>query len=141
MFNIDREELKMEIEGELARLAPQAGRGYRVRALVVHPYCDPIVAWVPTDYAAVYCIVGGPPEAVKLETGVELFRNKHCELLGLTGNCAFYDRNTEQQVGIAAGTFLVMGVDEVLDETIDLNDDALEKYTDLLMEPNRSRCI
>ena len=61
MFNIDREELKMEIEGELARLAPQAGRGYRVRALVVHPYCDPIVAWVPTDYAAVYCIVGGPP--------------------------------------------------------------------------------
>lgn len=96
MFNIDREELKMEIEGELARLAPQAGRGYRVRALVVHPYCDPIVAWVPTDYAAVYCIVGGPPEAVKLETGVELFRNKHGELLGLTGNCAIYDRNTEQ---------------------------------------------
>lgn len=33
-----------------------------------------------------------------------------------------------------------MGVDEVLDETIDLNDDALEKYTDLLMDPNRSRC-
>ena len=81
-----------------------------------------------------------PPEAVKLETGVELFRNKHGELLGLTGNCAIYDRNTEQQVGIAAGTFLVMGVDEVLDETIDLNDDALEKYTDLLTDPNRSHC-
>ena len=49
MFAINREEIRTEAEGELARLETQVGLGQKVRVMVVHPHRPPIVDWVGTD--------------------------------------------------------------------------------------------
>ena len=135
MFSIDREEIKMEVEGEMVRLAPSAGVGRRVRAIVVHPHRPPIIDWVGADYASMYCALGGPPERILLEEGVDLYCNEYGKLLALTANRALFEGDAEHPWDVVAGTFLVMGADEETGDQIDLNDEALAKYTKLFADP------
>jgi hypothetical protein len=135
MFAINREEIRTEVEGELTRLEAQVGLGQKVRVMVVHPHRPPIVDWVGTDYASMYCTLGGPPERVALEEGVDLYCNEYGKLLGLTANRALFVGEEERPWDVVAGTFLVMGADEGTGDQIDLTDEALKKYSKIFEDP------
>ena len=103
--------------------------------MVVHPHRPPFIDWVGADYASMYCALGGPPEMVPLEEGVDLYCNEYGKLLGLTANRALFESEAERPWDVVAGTFLVMGADEETGDQIDLNDEALAKYTKLFADP------
>ena len=135
MLTSEREEIKREVEERLGQLKPQADRGPRVRAIVVHPHCPPVVEWVSNDFPTMYCILGGPPELIPLEEGVDLYCNGYGKLLGLTANRALFESEAERPWDVVAGTFLVMGADEETADQIDLSEAAVKKYTELIANP------
>ena len=135
MLTSEREEIKREVEESLVQLKPQAGRGARIRAIVVHPRRPPAVEWVSNDFPSMYCMLGGPPEMVPLEEGVDLYCNEYGKLLGLTANRALFESEAERPWDVVAGTFLVMGADEETADQIDLSEAAVKKYTELFANP------
>lgn len=97
----------------------------KIRVLIIEPWKQPEVAFIPNTCGMLQAIVGGPIEVVcPFDDTVVLVVNAIGKLVGLP-------LNREINNDIVAGTFLICGTDPHSDGFVSLTDEQVEHFSDL----------